>query len=47
MDREVPPQARGEPRRRAYGQRYLPELADVMNGVVGYFTGCDGYLNNR
>lgn len=23
---------------------HLPTLADVMEGVASYFTGCDGYL---
>jgi hypothetical protein len=25
---------------------HLPTLADVMKGVAGYFTGCDGYLSS-
>ncbi|MCY3731169.1 MAG: hypothetical protein OXF98_07485 [Rhodospirillaceae bacterium] len=28
------------------GDLHLPTLADVMNGVSGYFDGCDAYLNN-
>ena len=28
----------------AVTQLHLPTLADVMNGVAGYFSGCDGYL---
>lgn len=31
----------------AYKDLHLPTLADVMNGVAGYFTGCDGYLVGR
>lgn len=30
----------------AYNDLYLPTLADVMKAVEGYFTGCDGYLDN-
>ena len=25
---------------------HLPTLADVMNGLSNYFTGCDGYFDN-
>ena len=25
---------------------HLPTLADVIDGVAGYFTGCDGYLSD-
>jgi len=28
-----------------YTDLHLPTLADVLNGVAGYFTGCDGYLS--
>lgn len=30
----------------AYSDLHLPTLADVMQGVAGYFKGCDGYLSN-
>ena len=30
----------------AQGDLHLPTLADVMNGVSGYFDGCDAYLDN-
>ena len=30
----------------AYTDLHLANLADVMNGVAGYFTGTDGYLNS-
>ena len=42
-----PVDQQGNPLPMVYGELYLPELADVMNGVAGYFTGCDGDLNNR
>ena len=42
-----PVDRQGNPLPMVYSELYLPELADVMNGVAGYFTGCDGYLNNR
>ena len=29
-----------------YPVLYLPTLRDVMNGVSGYFAGCDGYLSD-
>ncbi len=41
-----PVDRQGNPLRIAYSEFYLPTLADVMNGVAGYFTGCDGYLNS-
>ena len=30
----------------AYSDLHLPTLADVMDAVEGYFTGCDSYLSN-
>jgi hypothetical protein len=30
----------------AYRDLHLPTLADVMEAVAGYFTGCDGYLSS-
>jgi hypothetical protein len=30
----------------AYSDLHLPTLADVMQGVAGYFKGCDGYLSD-
>ena len=30
----------------AQNDLHLPTLADVMNGVSGYFDGCDAYLDN-
>lgn len=36
----------GHPIPVAYRDLHLPTLADVMTGVAGYFTGCDGYLDN-
>lgn len=30
----------------AQSDLHLPTLADVMNGVSGYFDGCDGYLDD-
>lgn len=35
----------GHPIPITYGDLHLPTLADVMNGVAGYFTGTDGYLS--
>ena len=36
----------GKPVPAAISDLHLPTLADVMNAVEGYFTGCDGYLDN-
>jgi len=41
-----PVDRRGNPVPVAYGDLHLPTLADVMEGVAGYFTGCDGYLDS-
>lgn len=30
----------------AYSDLHLPTLADVIDGVAGYFSGCDGYLGS-
>lgn len=30
----------------SYSDLHLPTLADVMQGVGGYFAGCDGYLSS-
>jgi hypothetical protein len=30
----------------AYADLHLPTLQDVMQAVGGYFTGCEGYLDN-
>lgn len=35
---------KGNPLPVAYSDLHLPTLADVIQGVAGYFTGCDGYL---
>ena len=35
----------GNPVPVAYSELHLGTLADVMNAVDGYFTGCDGYLS--
>ena len=35
----------GNPVPVAYSELHLVTLADVMNAVDGYFTGCDGYLS--
>ena len=37
----------GRPLPVAQNDLHLPTLADVMNGVSGYFDGCDAYLENR
>lgn len=37
---------RGNPLPVAHSDLHLPTLADVMQGVAGYFTGCDRYLGN-
>ena len=36
---------RGKPLPVAQSDLHLPTLADVMNGVSGYFDGCDAYLD--
>jgi len=36
----------GNPVPAAISDLHLPNLADVMKAVEGYFTGCDGYLDN-
>ena len=41
-----PVDQRGNPLPIAYGDLHLPTLADVMEGVAGYFDGYDGYLDN-
>ncbi|MEQ8657169.1 MAG: hypothetical protein RIC24_07660 [Hyphomicrobiales bacterium] len=42
-----PVDRRGNPISVAYSDLHLPTLADVMSAVAGYFSGCDGYLNDR
>ena len=39
-----PVDQKGNPLPVEYSDLHLPTLADVMNAVEGYFTGCDGYL---
>lgn len=41
-----PVDTKGNPIPITYGDLHLPTLADVMNGVAGYFTGCDGLLSD-
>lgn len=41
-----PVDTRGQPLPLTYADLHLPTLADVMNGVAGYFTGCDGLLSD-
>lgn len=41
-----PVDRKGNPIPVAYSDLHLPTLADVMNAVAGYFTGCDGYLSD-
>ena len=41
-----PVDRRGRPIPVARTDLHLPTLADVMNGVAGYFNGCDGYLDH-
>jgi hypothetical protein len=36
----------GNPIPITYADLHLPTLADVMNGVAGYFNGTDGYLSD-
>jgi hypothetical protein len=40
-----PVDRQGKPLPLAVADLHLPTLADVMDGVAGYFTGCDGYLS--
>lgn len=42
-----PVDRRGNPIPVAYTDLHLPTLANVMQGVAGYFTGCDGFLSDR
>lgn len=42
-----PVDRRGNPIPVAYSDLHLPTLADVMEGVAGYFSGCDGFLSDR
>jgi hypothetical protein len=37
---------RGKPVPVAYSDLHLPTLADVIKGVAGYFSGCDGYFSS-
>lgn len=39
-----PVDTKGNPLPLAITDLHLPTLADVMNAVAGYFTGCDAYL---
>ena len=39
-----PVDRKGNPVPVAYSDLHLPTLANVMQGVAGYFKGCDGYL---
>jgi len=41
-----PVDQRGNPLPIALAATYLPNLADVMQAVAGYFNGCDGYLSD-
>lgn len=41
-----PVDRKGNPVPVTYSDLHLPTLADVMNAVDGYFTGCDGYLSH-
>lgn len=41
-----PVDRKGNPVPVAYGDLHLPTLADVMQAVEGYFSGCDGYLGS-
>ncbi|HUS98374.1 MAG TPA: hypothetical protein VMX97_16740 [Hyphomicrobiaceae bacterium] len=41
-----PVDRQGNPVPVAHSDLHLPTLADVMQGVAGYFTGCDGYLSS-
>ncbi|GBE44567.1 hypothetical protein BMS3Bbin10_02666 [bacterium BMS3Bbin10] len=41
-----PVDRQGNPVPVAYNDLHLATLADVMEAVAGYFTGCDGYLSS-
>jgi len=41
-----PVDRRGNPLPVGHSDLHLPTLAYVMQGVAGYFAGCDGYLSN-
>lgn len=41
-----PVDRQGNPVPVAYADLHLPTLANVMQGVAGYFMGCDGYLSD-
>lgn len=41
-----PVDRQGNPIPLAHEELDLAQLADVMNGLDGYFTGCDGYLDH-
>ncbi|MFB0872679.1 MULTISPECIES: hypothetical protein [unclassified Sphingobium] len=41
-----PVDTHGQPIPITYEDLYLPTLADVINGVAGYFSGTDGYLSD-
>lgn len=41
-----PVDRQGNPVPVSYSDLHLPTLADVMQGVGGYFAGCDGYLSS-
>ena len=42
-----PVDRQGNPIPVAYTDLHLPTLADVMDAVASYFTGCDGYLSQH
>lgn len=41
-----PVDQKGNPLPMAFAATHLENLADVMDAVGGYFTGCDGYLSS-
>ena len=41
-----PVDQKGKPLPVAYSELHLPTLADVMDAVAGFFSGCDGYLGS-
>ncbi len=41
-----PVDQKGAPLPMAFAATHLHNLADVMQGVAGYFSGCDGYLSD-
>ncbi|ATW05318.1 hypothetical protein CHN51_01345 [Sphingorhabdus sp. YGSMI21] len=41
-----PVDQKGQPLPIAFASTHLDNLADVMNAVSGYFSGCDGYFND-